>query len=408
MKKIVSELLNSVLTYKYKANFTEPELAFLNNQEYYKKRMIVLWPFIAVGGAETVALEILSGKIFQKEFDIVTICIDEVDQSLGNLSKEFNDISFAYYGPKNFTDKNDNQKYTLLRKILEESKANILYIPNGSHFIFKYISKIRKNFPTLKIIFQAYDHQAGWINSYSNNFVRSVDYHIGTNTKIVEEYMRRGVDPRKAIYIPNGVNTNMFNVNNCSTEQVQQFKHELCIPENKLIVSFIARLHPQKRPKDFIKLANKFKENNSIHFLLVGDGELKEEVVDSINYLKLNNISIIGFFEPIQKVYTCTDILVLTSEYEGLPMVVLEALSMKIPVIATDVGGISDVIFDKRNGILLNKVGDVSLLAEALELMVSQLNEFIALASNSLPIRFTSDFMKNKYFEIFTDNLYES
>jgi glycosyltransferase involved in cell wall biosynthesis len=109
------------------------------------------------------------------------------------------------------------------------------------------------------------------------------------------------------------------------------------------------------------------KKNKYIHFALVGDGELKDEIRDLavLNKTEKN----FHFFEQTDKIapyYAMFDCLVLPSLWEGCPFTVMEAMAMRIPVIASSVGGVREIIEDRVSGILIPPA-DASSLAKAIE-----------------------------------------
>lgn len=112
-------------------------------------------------------------------------------------------------------------------------------------------------------------------------------------------------------------------------------------------LGFIGRLSSEKNPLLAIEIA---KELN-LPILIAGDGPLKKEVILQLN----NNVIFLGWQNPIE-FYKKIDCLILTSEIEGLPNVILEGLASGLPIISTDVGGISNAllntnsfIFEKNN-----------------------------------------------------------
>ncbi|OGL43954.1 MAG: hypothetical protein A2W05_08255 [Candidatus Schekmanbacteria bacterium RBG_16_38_10] len=129
---------------------------------------------------------------------------------------------------------------------------------------------------------------------------------------------------------------------------------ELKIKNNIPIVGMIACFKPQKAPLDFIKIAAKVKKEVEAKFVIVGDGELREKIEAEIEESNLkDDVILAGWQKDIPQVLKCFDLLLLTSLWEGLPRVIPEAVASDIPVIATDVDGVDEVIKDGVNGYLL-------------------------------------------------------
>jgi len=170
-------------------------------------------------------------------------------------------------------------------------------------------------------------------------------------------------------------------------------KEELGIGDNDLVVGMISCFKPQKSPQDFIKLA--FLINQAlpnVKFILVGDGILRKCVQKMINRLNLHkSIILTGWRRDIHRILSAIDIFVLTSLWEGLPIVTLEAMLASMPIVATDTGGIRDVVIDGQTGFLVAP-GDVRGLSEKLILLLKDKNLRSAMsenAKNNLGFQFT-------------------
>jgi glycosyltransferase involved in cell wall biosynthesis len=337
-----------------------------------KKKMMLIWPFIAVGGAEGIVLNIVENEIINNEFDFIHVCLYEQSKQLGDLSESFERSSLAFYKASNFQD-----TVTILDRInylIRFHEIKVLFIPNGTSFFYDSLEVIRSEFPNLRIVNQVYDHNEGWIQNYSMLNVSLIDCHIAPNLLIKNKYIEYGVSDEKAPLVYHGINLDDFNYAEYSHVNIEDLKKMFNIPLDKVIVTFAARIHSQKRPLDFLEIAKRFSSDDRFHFLMVGDGDLSNEVEKKIQFYNLSNITKLGFQRPIQNIYLCTDILVITSQYEGLPLVLLEGLSMGIPAISTSVGAISEVIDNENTGILIKKVGDVDSFCNALDYMTRNLN----------------------------------
>lgn len=127
----------------------------------------------------------------------------------------------------------------------------------------------------------------------------------------------------------------------------------LGIPKNARIIGNVARLDPQKNPFRFIEVAkNILGKTNNVIFVWIGDGILKDKVKEKINLYNLDKkIILAGFYPNGAELMVDFDCLLMTSDDEGLPITILEAISQKIPVVSTDVGGVSEIpgviTFDK-------------------------------------------------------------
>lgn len=138
-----------------------------------------------------------------------------------------------------------------------------------------------------------------------------------------------------------------------------------------LAVGMLACFKPQKSPQDFIRAAGiVVKEVPSVKFFLIGDGVLRAKIERLIKKLELNgNVRLLGWRRDIAQLLTSFDILVLTSRWEGLPLVLLEAMAAGRPIIASDVCGNHEIIRDGENGFLFPR-GDYEALAQKIILLI--------------------------------------
>jgi glycosyltransferase involved in cell wall biosynthesis len=142
-------------------------------------------------------------------------------------------------------------------------------------------------------------------------------------------------------------------------------KRELGLEPGRPVVGMVAPMKPQKAPLDFVRVAAKVAARKpDTQFLFVGDGELREAMEEEITRLGLvKAFRLAGWRRDVPAIMRCLDIFVLTSRWEGLPRVYLEALASGVPVVGTRVDGSAEVVRDGINGYLLAP-GDVQGLAD--------------------------------------------
>ncbi|MGH7803387.1 MAG: glycosyltransferase family 4 protein [Candidatus Binatia bacterium] len=145
------------------------------------------------------------------------------------------------------------------------------------------------------------------------------------------------------------------------------FRRELGIPAEAPLVGIIGRLVPVKNHALFLEAAARVRrERPDAHFVVVGDGELREELEARIPALRLrDHVTIVGWRRNLSTIYSDLDVLVLTSVNEGTPLTVIEALTAGVPVVATAVGGVPDLLEHGRLGRLVPP-GDATAVAAAI------------------------------------------
>jgi glycosyltransferase involved in cell wall biosynthesis len=143
-------------------------------------------------------------------------------------------------------------------------------------------------------------------------------------------------------------------------------RHDRAIP--RLIA--VGRL---KAPKDFLTLVRAFAElpEGSFEALIVGDGPDRAAVEAEVRRLGLEKrVSLAGERDDVPALLADSDVFVLSSRSEGLPVSVLEAMAAELPVVASGVGGLSELVVDGETGLLVPP-GDVAALAAALGRLIA-------------------------------------
>jgi GT2 family glycosyltransferase/glycosyltransferase involved in cell wall biosynthesis len=127
-----------------------------------------------------------------------------------------------------------------------------------------------------------------------------------------------------------------------------QFRQKMGLDDNTILIGIVGRLVPIKNHSMFLKGAKIFLERNkeiSVRFIIVGDGELREELADYCEKMRLSDyVHFCGWMRDLPFVYADLDILALTSLNEGTPVSIIEAMASSVPVISTDAGGVMDLL----------------------------------------------------------------
>jgi glycosyltransferase involved in cell wall biosynthesis len=137
-------------------------------------------------------------------------------------------------------------------------------------------------------------------------------------------------------------------------EKFDKVFREKNLQSSNLIVT-ISSLKPQKGLSYFLEMAKAIlKEMPDLNFIIAGDGPLRKKIETKIKLLNINNnVFLTGWVEDIVPLLEKSAIFVLTSLWEGLPVALIEAVIAGIPAVVTNTGGISDIMKDKKQGIIL-------------------------------------------------------
>jgi glycosyltransferase involved in cell wall biosynthesis len=175
---------------------------------------------------------------------------------------------------------------------------------------------------------------------------------ISQEVQVVESQRSR-IALSKTVLIPNGVQVESFT--KVSQNDVENLVQEWGINISMPIIGTLARFHKQKGYSYLLDAAVMLKENMpSVSFLLVGDGALKSLMEEKAHSLGLSDSVIFtGIRRDVPEILALLDVFVLPSLWEGLPIALLEAMAAGLPVVATRVGGVPEVVVDGVTGLLV-------------------------------------------------------
>ena len=149
-------------------------------------------------------------------------------------------------------------------------------------------------------------------------------------------------------------------------------REEFGIPKNNLVVGTVAVFRRQKRLQDWLKVVSRItQQQKNVTFLLVGHGPEEAMLRSKIRELRIEDRIVMPGFRPDgRRVMALMDVFLMTSEFEGLPMALLEAMALRKPVVATAVGGIPEVVKNGDEGFLTH-VSAVDELARCITKLLS-------------------------------------
>lgn len=211
-------------------------------------------------------------------------------------------------------------------------------------FIFKNIEKILSRITTKVIAISKYEKE------------------LAINKNICPE--------DKILVIENAIDIDI-NIN----VSLKKLREKLNFNNDDIIVGMVARVSKQKSPKTFVEIASKLKLiDNRFKFIIVGDGEEREKIEDIIKKYNLKeDVYITGWVDNPEEYIGIFDVALLTSVWEGFGLVIPEYMVQNKPVIASNVGGISNIINNGIDGFLIDNL-DVDEFVKYICLVVNNLN----------------------------------
>ncbi len=202
-------------------------------------------------------------------------------------------------------------------------------------------------------------------NGFFSKWQLQSPQNLIANSQIaIDRAIKIGLDPKKIQLVRNVVGN------------IEGDYYRLSNNEGVIRILFAGRLVHQKRCELFIEMASKVLNrlpDVEAEFIIAGDGPLRAELERFAREQGIGEpkLSFLGEQEDMAEVYRKSDILVLTSEHEGTPNVILEAMAHGIAVVATKVGGVPDIV-NERTGILVEPANVEELTAAATKLILDK------------------------------------
>ncbi len=168
------------------------------------------------------------------------------------------------------------------------------------------------------------------------------------------------IDPGKVVVVPNAIPTRMPSVD-------RDVRAELGIPADALVIGTVCVLRPQKALDMMLAAVARLRTRfPSCRMVIAGEGGERQRLEALASELDIEEtIRFLGQRDDVPDVLAAFDVFVLSSDFEGMPLAVIEAMGAGIPVVATRVGGIPDLIDDGAQGLLV-PARDPDALAEAI------------------------------------------
>jgi glycosyltransferase involved in cell wall biosynthesis len=265
-------------------------------------------------------------------------------------------------------------------KLWNEKKKIIVLHSNGEIFkmLFSYYPKLKES-PKTKFFYE---------NNIAISVLNDVDQIV-----LLSEYAKQiflKLYPyyiEKVSVVPNGINS-------------PKIKSRFNFNKRKIVFTTIGSVSERKGHDVLIKALEIMSksERNRFDINIIGDGVIVNDLLNQCLEKEINNVKFLGTKKNIYKYLYETDCFLLASRDEGLPIAIIEAMSIGLPIIATNVGGVPDLVINDFNGILIAP-GSVKKLKLAI-LLFSELSfsKKTSMGDNSLKL-FTDGFTQKKMIE---------
>lgn len=187
-----------------------------------------------------------------------------------------------------------------------------------------------------------------------------------------------------------------------ATNQRNWLINKFSLPNNKIICTAVGRLVPIKGHDVLIKAAKIItKTNANIHFLIVGEGKFRPELEAQIQQSQLNGVVTLAGYqnrETVLQIIKSSDIFVMPSRYEGTPIALLEAAALGVPMVASNTGGIPELVAHQEHALLVPP-NDPASLARAIASLAND-RSLAAQLAHKAKLRAQQEFNLEKQFQL--------
>lgn len=394
---------------KYISNITSPESAFinLNNKTQYnlvdsgRNSILIAMPWMTFGGAETLILN------FCREIkDVYNLHFITGLKSENEWEYKFKEISPFVYHLSNLFDSEDLY-LEFISNYISTHNINVLHMVH-TDFVFKMLPEIKKRHPQLKIVITMFNDRVPHYFKPSIELNEYVDIYASDNSATANHYKQKLPGRKTVLTIPNGIDC--YDIFNPTLFDRKAERTNLGLSENDIAVFFIGRLSEEKNPDVFLNAAKEVLGNNkkpAVKFFVIGDGAMRLVIEKQIASIGSKNIKYLGYQTDIARFLSAADIFVLPSSIEGFPLSILEAMAMKVVVVASDVGAVSDVLDNGRDGFIIKpgSAEDISRIIIKLYNNREVLEKTKIAARSKLEKKYSNAVLKKNYLKLYKDVL---
>ena len=322
-----------------------------------KKRIAITIPSLGIGGAERM-VNLLVKSIDLKTFDVFLIVIKKPVKSVfeEELQSVLKEKVFFIGKKEGYSFKAVLKTFKVLRDI----KPDVIHTHLRS-LLYVYLYVLTHRINVLHTIHNDPEKEGRGIQ-------KSVIKSLIKRKKLIPIGISDSIS--KKIRTMYHINFGETVYNPVDFSSIQQFNKKKMSTENLTFLN-VGRLVEQKNQKVLIEAFVEYNKDKQNHLIILGDGEKREELQNTIERLNAKSeVFLLGNKDNISEYYIKSDVFVLSSLYEGLPMSMLEAMAFGMPVIVTDVGGNRDIF--ENNGYLIKNPIDKEEYIEAFNKIENQ------------------------------------
>jgi len=257
-----------------------------------------------------------------------------------------------------------------LVKILKKHNVDILHCHRHKSTVYGTVAAVFAKTPVV----MAHVHGLGRSRNFRRKLInfflfKKINKIVPVAKSVREDVLKNNwsVPEEKIFVLENSIDYRRFADVSISKADAKQM---LGLPSDVFVFGTVGRLAPTKGPSYLIKAFVNIKEKMpKAHLILLGAGPLKEELQQQVAEASVyQSVHFLGYRNNIEVLLKAMDVFVLSSIAEGMPRAILEAMAAGVPCIATEVGGIPEIISDNNVGVLVPPKDSEALAEEMIKL----------------------------------------
>ncbi|WP_162820877.1 glycosyltransferase [Microvirga calopogonii] len=327
----------------------------------HRPTILLAMPFLILGGAERLLSSIV-GHLTASGWRVIVVTSIDPGPDHGNTTPWFEEHSPEIFHLPNFLPREFWDDF--VRHLIISREVDILWVV-GSAFAYDNLRSLRTEFPNLRVVDLLFNTKGHTENNRRRR--HQIDLIFVENAEVRGWLLDHGETSERVRLIESGVDLDRLHPNLRS----DAIRAEILDGSDDIIVCFSGRWSEEKDPLTFIEIARRADQNWPVRFVMTGAGHLEREIKRAIQGADFpsGRFQLLGAVPDLATVLASVDLLVVPSRLDGRPVVVLEALAVGTPVLASRVGGLPDLIKHGETGWLCEP-GDVDAFLECLRAAV--------------------------------------
>ena len=308
-----------------------------------------------LGGPAVIVAELMQGLDSSSfKMQLVTgFCADDEADYLDEVAPNIPVTRIAGLG-RSVSPLGDLKSFFVLLKLIRQYQPDVIHTHTAKAGVLGRLAGLIA-YPSAKRIHTYHGHLLhGYFPAWKTQIVVSIEKLLARpsaalitiGTQVQKDLLAVGIGKPKqySVIFPG--------LGRLNTQTKVSARKELNLEQNKMFIVFVGRLAQIKRPDRLIDIARDLKINHpGVEILMVGAGEKLTEIKELVEKEALPMV-LFGWRNDIGRILSASDIAILCSDNEGIPLTLIQASQAGLPIISTNVGSVSDIVINDETGIL--------------------------------------------------------